>query len=130
MRYVDANKVQRNIGRDGSCPHGIVGSEKEQRARGLSVRFGLATRSGRHLSREIIMRLEELEQIAEDALNEACSFMQESIGIQTGDVAAQFFTGCHGDNVKRLFRQYLETELDWEGTKCRNGLPIGECKCC
>ena len=74
------------------------------------------------------MRFEELEEIAEDALNEACLFMQESIGVETGDLAAQFFGGIHGETVKALFLEYLETELI--GTKCRNGLPIGECKCC
>jgi len=60
------------------------------------------------------MRLEELEEIAEDALNEACSFMQESIGVETGDLAAQFFAGIHGETVKALFLEYLETELDWD----------------
>ena len=76
------------------------------------------------------MRPEEFEEIAEDALNEACLFMQESIGVETGDLAAQFFNGIHGDTVKALFLEYLETELDWDNSKCRNGIPIGECKCC
>ena len=77
-----------------------------------------------------LMRPEELAEIAEDALNEACSFMQESIGVETGDLAAQFFAGVHGETIKTLFVKYLETELDWDDSKCRNGLPIGDCKCC
>jgi hypothetical protein len=72
------------------------------------------------------------EQIAEGALNAACAFIQESLDIETGDLAAQFFCGENGETVERLFREYIDEELafDWASSKCRNGLPIEECKCC
>ena len=56
----------------------------------------------------------DLNEIAEDALHEACAFMQKQIDAKTGDLAAQFFSVKNGDAVTRIFRNYLETEMQWK----------------
>jgi len=57
------------------------------------------------------MTQENVQDLADQALNEACRHIQEVIGIQTGDVAGMFFTGENKDLIEEILREYISLEL-------------------
>ena len=59
---------------------------------------------------------EEIQDIAEEALNAACRVVQERLGIKSGDLAALYFQG-HTERVTTdILRGYIRTEIQ-EGDK-------------
>lgn len=54
----------------------------------------------------------EVETLADEALNEAVRYIQDRLGVDTGDLAAQFFTGQFEDVIKRVLVKYIEQEMD------------------
>lgn len=48
----------------------------------------------------------EIETIAEDALNALCLFVQERLGVKTGDTASVFWSGRED-----IIRDYVEEEI-------------------
>ena len=57
------------------------------------------------------MTQENVQDLADQALNEACRHIQDVIGIQTGDVAGMFFTGENKDLIEEILREYINLEL-------------------
>ncbi len=46
-----------------------------------------------------------------EALDEACNFIQDRLGVETGDAAAIFFSGTTSEQVLRAFVEYIGLEL-------------------
>ena len=57
------------------------------------------------------MDIQKKKFIVEEALNQACAYMQAQIGNPTGDVAASFFAGDYEEIIKSIFAKYLDHEL-------------------
>ena len=57
---------------------------------------------------------QEIKELAENALHQACSFMQDALGVKTGDVAGMFFTGGFaGSDIHCIFEKYIKTEFQF-----------------
>ena len=54
---------------------------------------------------------EGIQQLAEDALNSACLSIQDSLRIESGDVAGIFFSGDKGEAVINLMKEYIRMEI-------------------
>ena len=53
----------------------------------------------------------ELEDLAIEALDEACAYIQRKLGITTGDLASHFFSD---GVVVGLFKKYIDEEVYWK----------------
>ena len=53
----------------------------------------------------------EQEEIANEALDEACAYIQRKLGIKTGDLASHFFSD---GVVVDLFKKYIDEEVYWK----------------
>ena len=53
----------------------------------------------------------EQEEIATEALDEACAYIQKKLGITTGDLASHFFSD---GVVVNLFKKYIDEEVYWK----------------
>ena len=53
----------------------------------------------------------ELEDLAIEALDEACAYIQKKLGIKTGDLASHFFSD---GVVVDLFKKYIDEEVYWK----------------
>jgi hypothetical protein len=61
---------------------------------------------------ETLANAVETESLADDALEAAIKHVQERLGVESGDVAAQFFTGKAEDVIKRVLIKYIEQEIE------------------
>lgn len=59
---------------------------------------------------------EEIQDLAEEALNAACRVVQERLGIKSGDLAALYFQGHTERVITDILRGYIRTEIQ-EGDK-------------
>ena len=57
------------------------------------------------------MNEDNVRDLADQALNEACRHIQEVIGIETGDLAGMFFSGENKDLIEEILREYINLEL-------------------
>ena len=57
------------------------------------------------------MNKQDIQNLAENALHEACRHIQDALGIQSGDTAGLFFTGACEEVVLDIFTAYIDTEL-------------------
>jgi hypothetical protein len=57
------------------------------------------------------MTKQDIQNLAENALHEACRHIQDALGIQSGDTAGLFFTGAREEVVLDIFTAYIDTEL-------------------
>jgi hypothetical protein len=57
------------------------------------------------------MNNQEIQNLAENALHEACFHIQEALGVTNGQNASIFFSGEREDTVYQIFRKYIENEL-------------------
>jgi hypothetical protein len=55
----------------------------------------------------------DIKILAENALHQACSFMQDALGVKTGDIAGMFFTGEKEDEIQAVFEDYIRTEIQF-----------------
>ncbi|MDI3258386.1 MAG: hypothetical protein QJR02_01495 [Sinobacteraceae bacterium] len=53
------------------------------------------------------------EALAEGALDAACRYIQDRLGVKTGDVAGVFFSGVVGDEVKHRLAGYVQLEKQY-----------------
>ena len=53
----------------------------------------------------------ELEDLANEALDEACAYIQRKLGITTGDLASHFFSD---GVVVDIFKKYIDEEVYWK----------------
>ena len=57
------------------------------------------------------MESEKIWELADEALNKACLHIQESLDIETGDLAGMFFSGNEGERIKNILHNYITEEL-------------------
>jgi len=56
---------------------------------------------------------EDVSNLADQALNEACRHIQDVIGIQTGDVAGIYFSGDNKKAIEAVLTRYINLELSF-----------------
>ena len=54
---------------------------------------------------------EQVRQLAEGALTVAVKYIQDHLGVETGDYAGVFFTGEAEDVINDILVQYIDGEL-------------------
>ena len=57
---------------------------------------------------------QEIKDLAENALHQACAHMQDALGVKTGDWASMFFSGECADVIHAIFSDYIKSELRGE----------------
>jgi hypothetical protein len=57
------------------------------------------------------MTNEDVSKLADQALNEACRYIQDVIGVETGDLAGMYFSGAYGEAIEAVLRGYIISEL-------------------
>jgi len=57
------------------------------------------------------MTNEDVSNLALEALNVACRHIQDTIGVETGDLAGLFFSGENFETVDLVLRRYITLEL-------------------
>jgi hypothetical protein len=57
---------------------------------------------------------QEINDLAESALDIACAFIQEQMNIETGDVAGIFFSGDNQKIIESILRNYIKTEIQFK----------------
>ena len=60
---------------------------------------------------------EEIQDIADEALNAACRVVQERLGIKSGDLAALYFQGRTERVITDILRGYIRTEIQEGGSQ-------------
>lgn len=53
----------------------------------------------------------EINDLAESALDVACSFIQEQLNIPTGDLAGLFFSGKSKEIIIEVLQDYISQEI-------------------
>ncbi len=56
----------------------------------------------------------EINDLAESALNVACAFIQEQLNVSTGDLAGIFFTGKSKDIILEVLQDYISQEIQFK----------------
>jgi hypothetical protein len=57
------------------------------------------------------MTEQQIKELAENALHQACSYMQDALGRTQGDIADMFFIGEKEDEIHAMFEDYIRTEI-------------------
>ena len=57
------------------------------------------------------MNKQDIQELAENALHEACRHIQDALGVTTGDTAGIFFCGENEAEIYEIFSKYIKTEL-------------------
>ena len=54
----------------------------------------------------------EINDLAESALDVACAFVQEQLNVQTGDLAGLFFSGNRKEIIESILEAYIRSEIE------------------
>ena len=57
---------------------------------------------------------QQIKELAENALHQACSYMQDAIGVKTGDFAGLYFSGELLDDIHTEFARYIKQEIEFK----------------
>jgi hypothetical protein len=57
---------------------------------------------------------QEIQDLAENALHEACRHIQDALGVKTGDVGGIFFSGEAQDIIESILQDYIKTEIQFK----------------
>jgi len=57
------------------------------------------------------MTKQDIQELAENALHEACRHIQDVLGVKTGDTAGMFFCGENEVEIYEIFSKYIQIEL-------------------
>jgi hypothetical protein len=68
------------------------------------------------------MTEEDVRNLAEQALDEACKHIQDVIGVQTGDVAGIYFSGNNKDAIEAVLTRYINLELSFRDSEIQQFL--------
>jgi hypothetical protein len=68
------------------------------------------------------MTNEDVRNLAEQALDEACKHIQDVIGVQTGDVAGIYFSGNNKDAIEAVLTRYINLELSFRDSEIQQFL--------
>ena len=55
----------------------------------------------------------EINDLAESALDVACAFVQEQLNVQTGDLAGLFFSGKAKERILEVLQDYISQEIQF-----------------
>lgn len=53
----------------------------------------------------------QIEELARNALDQACLSIQDALGVKTGDVAGLFFSGEAQNIIESILQDYVKTEI-------------------
>lgn len=56
----------------------------------------------------------EINDLAESALNEACRYIQDQLGVKTGDLAGLFFSGKPNEIILEVLQDYISHEIQFK----------------
>ena len=62
----------------------------------------------------IQMTKQHIDDLAGNALSQACAYIQEALGVKTGDTAGLFFTGEPQEIIESIFQDYIRTEIQFQ----------------
>jgi hypothetical protein len=68
------------------------------------------------------MTNEDVRNLAEQALDEACKHIQDVIGVQSGDVAGIYFSGNNKDAIEAVLTRYINLELSFRDSEIQQFL--------
>lgn len=57
---------------------------------------------------------QQIEDLAGNALNQACAYIQDALGVQTGDIAGLFLSGKPQDIIESILQDYIRTEIQFQ----------------
>jgi len=57
---------------------------------------------------------QQIQDLSENALHEACRHIQDALGVKTGDVGGIFFSGEAKDIIESIFQDYIKTEIQFQ----------------
>ena len=57
---------------------------------------------------------QQIQDLAENALHEACRHIQDALGVKTGDVGGIFFSGENQDRIESILQDYIRTEIQFK----------------
>lgn len=77
---------------------------------GYNWRFNSEEEARKHVEEHMTMTEDDIEVLAEQALNQAIFFIHEQRGITSGDAAAQYFYGDSSDAIETILRDYIRLE--------------------
>ena len=60
---------------------------------------------------------QQIQDLSENALHEACRHIQDALGVKTGDVGGIFFSGENQDRIESILRDYIRTEIQFKDLK-------------
>lgn len=61
------------------------------------------------------MTRNEINDLADEALNVACKHIQDKLGVKFGDVAGLYFSGPVDEQIRIILAGYIKSELNWMG---------------
>lgn len=82
----------------------------ESTSTGYHLRFSNEEEAKKHVEERMTMTEDDIEALAEQALNQAIFFIHEQRGITSGDAAAQYFYGDSSDAIETILRDYIRLE--------------------
>ena len=56
----------------------------------------------------------EINDLAENALDVACAFIQEQLNVETGDLAGLFFSGKPKEIILEVLQDYISQEIQFK----------------
>jgi hypothetical protein len=68
------------------------------------------------------MTNEDVSKLADQALNEACRYIQDVIGVETGDLAGIYFSGNNKDAIEAVLTRYINLELSFRESEIQEFL--------
>lgn len=57
---------------------------------------------------------QQIEDLAGNALSQACAYIQDELGVKTGDLAGLFLTGEPQDTIESILRDYIRREIEFK----------------
>ena len=60
---------------------------------------------------------QQIQDLSENALHEACRHIQDALGVKTGDVGGIFFSGENQDRIESILQDYIRTEIQFKDLK-------------
>ncbi len=63
---------------------------------------------------KIQMTKQQIDDLAGNALSQACAYIQDALGVKTGDTAGLFFTGEPQDMIESILQDYIRTEIQFQ----------------
>lgn len=64
------------------------------------------------MGRVTFMSQAQIEQLADEAINEACRYIQDKLRVETGDFAGIYFSGDRGRELEGMFKDYIRSEIE------------------